>query len=420
MLIQQLVDFKLKEKNISKYQLAKMLSTSPSNIYRYLKGGLGMLGNEKIVALSEIVGIDYYHLLLGITPPKELVHFIDPTNQELSFQKSLFYLSLLHDSQIYDFDTIRESLDSTVIALGDLAGNEFNTTDEISIQFLTDILLYSQNLPNQIIKEFINSRLTDLYTYTSFDKHQLTDNLNNLSTKAIKEEVKKKHKNDEDEVDELAIALGFNPLSTDKINLLNSIYRRRIDVYYLYINGDLTINEATLTLSKLDNIEYKLVKPRFSEFEYILFEIFNEPKLFSNHFGHSSGRTQARNLCLLQQLDPLGFEYSYQYIKELYPYLSKVSKNHIIAVRINDDSLNKILNKKSYAIVEMGGDVESGNYALISIKKQTPVVAKVTILPEKVVVEFNSTDAKKFTDKIYIKDEVRILGKVIDYITKIK
>ena len=419
MLIQRLLEYKINEKNLSKYKIAKILSTSPSNVYRYLKGYTGMLGSEKIISLGQLLDFEYYHLLIGIEPPKELIHFLERTNKELSFQKSLFYLSVLYDLQIYSRYDTREDLDSIVDTLGGFAGKSFNTTDEISIQFLADILLYSKNFPNQIIHEFTNSRLSDVYTYTNFESHQLTTSFNDLSTKIIKDEVKNKSSNDE-EFDELAIALGFNPPSTNTKNILISIYRRRIDVYYLYINGNLEINEAENSLLQLDKIELKLAKPRFAELEFLIFEIFNQQRKFSSQINLIGGRVQARNLCMLKQLDPSGFEYSYEYITGLYPYLSKESNNHIIAVRINDESLNKIIHKNSYAVVELDNDDVNGHYALVSINNQTPLIAKTTILPEKILIEYNSNDTKKYIDTTYMKEEVKIFGKVIDYITQIK
>lgn len=414
----KIVDYKLRKEDISRYKLAKLLSTSPANIYRFLNGDNRMLGNEKLLALSKILNIESPHLKLGSDKPYDLINFLDLSNKELSFQKALLYLSILYNSQIYDYNDFDEQLDSIPITIAEFSERDINTDTETTLQFLTDIFLYSKTSPSLVIQRYINSRLYDVYSYVSFANHvPLVDGLE-FSSKLIKQESKKTALSNNEIID-YALKLNFVMPTQDIMSIFKNTYRRRIDIYYHYLNGNLSLDQAEEKLLDLEIIEDRLCKPRFDELEYNLFRIFNDRRSDVDNTNNSSDQSQSRIICLLEYLDPEGFEMSYEYVSGLHGYICRKTRNHVVGIKIHDESLNKVFPKGSYAIVELKGDISNGNYALISINNQLPIIAKVTRLPEKDLLEFNSFFESKYPDITYKKEEITILGEVIEGIISI-
>lgn len=414
----KIVDYKLRKEDISRYKLAKLLSTSPANIYRFLNGDNRMLGNEKLLALSKILNIESPHLLLGSDKPNDLINFLDLSNKELSFQKALLYLSILYDSQIYDYNDFDEQLDSIPITIAEFSERNINTNTETTLQFLNDILLYSKTSPSLVIQRYINSRLSDVYSYVSFANHAPLVGGLEFSSKLIKQESKKTAISSNEIID-YALKLNFVMPTQDIMSIFKNTYRRRIDIYYHYLNGNMSLDQAEERLLDLEIIEDRLCKPRFDELEYNLFRIFNDRRPDVDNINNTTNQSQSRFICLLEYLDPEGFEMSYEYISGIHGYICRKTKNHVVGIKIHDESLNKVFPKGSYAIVELKGDISNGNYALISINNQLPIIAKVTRLPEKDLLEFNSFFESKYPDITYKKEEITILGEVIEGIISI-
>lgn len=414
----KIVDYKLRNEDISRYKLAKLLSTSPANIYRFLNGDNRMLGNEKLLALSKILNIESPHLLLGSEKPNDLINFLDLSNKELSFQKALLYLSILYDSQIYDYNDFDEQLDSIPITIAEFSERNINTNTETTLQFLTDIFLYSKTSPSLVIQSYINSRLHDVYSYVSFANHVPLVGGLEFSSKLIKQESRKTALSNNEIID-YALKLNFVMPTQDIMSIFKNTYRRRIDIYYHYLNGNLSLDQAEEKLLDLEIIEDRLCKPRFDELEYNLFRILNNYQPDIDNINYKTDQSQSRIICLLEYLDPEGFEMSYEYISGLHFYICRKTRNHVVGIKIHNESLNKVFPKGSYAIVELKGDISNGNYALISINNQLPIIAKVTRLPEKDLLEFNSFFESKYPDITYKKEEITILGEVIEGIISI-
>lgn len=415
--IHKIVNYKLDELGISRNKLAKMLEASAPNLYRFLNGERKAIGADKLIKMAKIIGLRNHFALFQIEKPKDLINYLDTSNKELSFQKSLFYLSLLYDAQYYDYEDASENLDSVAIMFSEVLKTSVTLNQKEMVQFISDILLYSKSLPSEIIREMINYRFGDVYSYTSYSDHKLISNSLEFDFSFLKEHdidsLMKHNKNIK-----MGEALGFNIPDKDRLDLIQSIYRLRIDIYFSFISERIDIHDAISKLSDLEKIEDKLFKPRFGELEYTFFQIFNgEADSINSESTQSTIGSPYRNINLFSYFDPEGIEMSYKYHVGIHQYIGKESRNLIVGIQVQDDSLNRIFPFKSYVIVELDNEVNDGDYALISVNNQLAVIGKITFLHDKLLIEFNSYSDTKYPNRMINKDDFKILGKVIQGIT---
>lgn len=416
--IQKVVKYKLSKLGISRNKLAKLLSVSSPNLYKFLSGDRKYIGADKIIEMAEIVGLRNYAALFQTEHPKDLINFIDPQNKESSFEKSLLYLSILYDAQYYDYEDFKENVDSLSIMYADTLGVTRVLEPKEMIQFLSDILLYSNTLSSEIIREFINCRMGDTFKYKSFYEHKPAYNIDSLSL-SLKDFNIKAKRPDYEEHDKSGIALGFEIPSEERLNIIEQIYKLRIDIYYYFINEQINREETILKLLDLEKIEDKIFKPRFGDLEYTFFQIFNGEGDSINLDKTNTISNQYRNINLFSEFDAKGLEHSYAYHRDIYQYYGKETKNLIVGLRINDESLNKTFAPGSYAIVELGKEVFNGDYAMVSINNQHAIIKKIKYIKDKNLIELDSDNEAVFPKITLPKNEVTILGKVIQGVTLI-
>lgn len=417
--IQKIIKYKLAKLGISRNKLATLLSVSSPNLYKFLSGDRKYIGADKIIEMAEIVGLRNYAALFQTEHPKDLINFIDPQNKESSFEKSLLYLSILYDAQYYNYENFKENVDSLSMMYADTLGVTRVLEPKEMIQFLSDILLYSYTLSSEIIKKFINYRMGDVYMYKSFYEHKPTYSIDSLSLSLRDFNIKAKRP-DYEEHDKSGRALNFVIPSEERLNIIKQIYKLRIDIYYYFINEQINREEAILKLLDLEKIEDNIFKPRFGDLEYTFFQIFNgEGDSINLDKTINTISNQYRNINLFHEFDAKGLEQSYAYHCDIYQYYGNETKNLIVGLRINDESLNKKFAPGSYAIVELGKEVVNGDYAMVSINNQLAIIKKIKYIKDKNLIELYSDNEAVFPKITLPKNEVTILGKVIQGVTLI-
>lgn len=418
----KIIIYKLDKLGISRYRLAKILNISTANIYRFLDGERRSIGAEKMLIMANLIGYASSLSLFEIQHVKELIHYLNLDDKVNSFKKICFYLNLRYEFDYFDYDE-KEQLDSLSNTLVDLIPNFDVLPTATVLQFLSDYFLHNNNIGNKIINILISSQFnnltnakTNFKTYKPFHAN-LDFDLDSIIIEAQKLEYKQ-----QTNITYSNRLFGLNIKEPEKASQLLEVYQWRFDVYYRYLNDEITLEIAEDKLNQLDEIESILYKPKINEIDYIFYQMFNNeiinyPARF-DEFNDQYNRLIKINLYDLILHDGIDISMKYCFNQHQIPY--RKTNNTIIGVKINNDSTNQLIAKNNFAVVELDAKFDNDDYILVSINKQAAVVAMIRKVQDKYFIKNTSAFESYFESKTYTPEELRIFGKVIDAITFIK
>jgi len=263
----KIIIYKLDKLGISRYRLAKMLNITTANIYRFLNGERRSIGAEKMLIMANLIGYASSLSLFEIQNVKELIHYLNLDDKVNSFKKICFYLNLRYEFDYFDYDE-KEQLDSLSNTLVDLIPNFDVLPTTTVLQFLSDYFLHNNNIGNKIINILMSSQFnnltnvkTNFKTYKPFHAN-LDFDLDSIIIEAQKLEYKQ-----QTNIAYSNRLFGLNIKEPEKASQLLEVYQWRFDIYYKYINDEITLEIAEDKLSQLDEIESILYKPKINEID---------------------------------------------------------------------------------------------------------------------------------------------------------
>ena len=413
----KIIIYKLDKLGISRYRLAKILNISTANIYRFLDGERRSIGAEKMLIMANLIGYASSLSLFEIQHVKELIHYLNLDDKVNSFKKICFYLNLRYEFDYFDYDE-KEQLDSLSNTLVDLIPNFDVLPTATVLQFLSDYFLHNNNIGNKIINILISSQFnnltnakTNFKTYKPFHAN-LDFDLDSIIIEAQKLEYKQ-----QTNITYSNRLFGLNIKEPEKASQLLEVYQWRFDVYYRYLNDEITLEIAEDKLNQLDEIESILYKPKINEIDYIFYQMFNNEIIsyppryeeFNDHFN------RLVKINLYESILHDGVDVSIKYCFKQYQIPYRNTKNTIIGVKINNDSSNQLI-ASNYAVVELDATIENDDHVLVSINKQTAVVGMLRKVNDKYFIKNTSSFEAYFESRTYTTEELKIFGKVIDVI----
>ena len=419
--IRKIINYKLEKLNITKYALSKVLNTTPSNIYTFLEGGRRSVGAEKMLSIANIIGLSSTLALFEIEHLKDLINYLDINEKYNSFQKSCFYLNLKYEFEYFDYDE-KEQLDSLSDTLVDIIPNFDVLPTSTVLQFLSDYFLHKNDIGNKIINILMSNRFNDITSAkTNFKTYKpFHTNLNFDLDSIIIEAQKLEHKQHINTSNSNRL-FGVNIKEPEKAAQQLEVYQWRFDIYYRYINDEITLEIAEDKLNQLDEIESILYKPKINEIDYIFYQMFNN-EIISYPPRYEEFNDQFNRLVKINLYESIlhdGVDVSIKYCFKQYQIPYRNTKNTIIGVKINNDSSNQLV-ASNYAVVELDASFDNDDYVLVSINKQTAVVGTLRKVNDKYFIKNSSSFVTYFESRTYTTEELKFFGKVIDVITLIK
>lgn len=419
--IRKIINYKLEKLNITKYALSKALNTTPSNVYTFLEGGRRSVGAEKMITIANVIGLSSASSLFEIEHVKDLIHYLNLDDKVNSFQKSSFYLNLRYEFDYFDYDE-KEQLDSLSNTLVDIIPNFEVLPTTTILQFLSDYFLHTNNIGNKIINILMSNQFnnltsakTNFKTFKPFHPN-LDFDLDSIIIAAQKLEYKQ-HINTSNS----NRLFGVNIKEPEKAAQQLEVYQWRFDIYYRYINDEITLEIAEDKLNQLDEIESILYKPKINEIDYIFYQMFNN-EIISYPPKYEEFNDQYNRLVKINLYESIlhdGVDVSIKYCFKQYQIPYRNTRNTIIGIKINNDSSNQLI-ANNYAVVELDASFENDDYVLVSINKQTAVVGTLRKVNDKYFIKNTSALETYFESRTYTTDELKFFGKVIDVITLIK
>lgn len=415
--IRKIINYKLEKLNITKYALSKTLNTTPSNIYTFLEGGRRSVGAEKMLSIANIIGLSSTLALFEIEHLKDLINYLDINEKYNSFQKSCFYLNLKYEFEYFDYDE-KEQLDSLSDTLVDIIPNFDVLPTSTVLQFLSDYFLHTNDIGNKIVNILMTNRFNDITnaktnfkTYKPFHTN-LDFDLDSIIIEAQKLEYKQ-----QTNITNSNRLFGLNIKEPEKASQLLEVYQWRFDVYYRYLNDEITLEIAEDKLNQLDEIESILYKQKINEIDYIFYQMFNN-EIISYPPRYEKFNDQFNRLVKINLYESIlhdGVDVSIKYCFKQYQIPYRNTKNTIIGVKINNDSSNQLI-ASNYAVVELDASFDNDDYVLVSINKQTAVVGMLRKVNDKYFIKNTSSFEAYFESRTYTTEELKIFGKVIDVI----
>lgn len=413
----KIIIYKLDKLGISRYRLAKVLNISTANIYRFLDGERRSIGAEKMLIMANLIGYASSLSLFEIQHVKELIHYLNLDDKLNSFKKICFYLNLRYEFDYFDYDE-KEQLDSLSNTLVDLIPNFDVLPTATVLQFLSDYFLHNNNIGNKIINILMSSQFNNLTsakanfkTYKPFHAN-LDFDLDSIIVEAQKLEYKQ-----QTNITNSNRLFGLNIKEPEKASQLLEVYQWRFDVYYRYLNDEITLEIAEDKLNQLDEIESILYKPKINEIDYIFYQMFNN-EIISYPPRYEEFNDQFNRLVKINLYESIlhdGVDVSIKYCFKQYQIPYRKTKNTIIGVKINNDSSNQLI-ASNYAVVELDASFDNDDYVLVSINKQTAVVGMLRKVNDKYFIKNTSSFEAYFESRTYTTEELKIFGKVIDVI----
>lgn len=417
----KIIIYKLDKLGISRYRLAKILNISTANIYRFLDGERRSIGSEKMLIMANLIGYSSSLSLFEIKHVKELIHYLNFDDKVNSFQKLSFYLNLRYEFDYFDYDE-KEQLDSLSDTLVDIIPNFDVLPTSTVLQFLSDYFLHTNDIGNKIINILMSNRFNDITSSkTNFKTYKpFHTNLNFDLDSIIIEAQKLEHKQHINTSNSNRL-FGVNIKEPEKAAQQLEVYQWRFDIYYRYINEEITLEIAEDKLNQLDEIESILYKPKINEIDYIFYQMFNN-EIISYPPKYEEFNDQYNRLVKINLYESIlhdGVDISIKYCFKQYQIPYRNTRNTIIGIKINNDSSNQLI-ANNYAVVELDASFENDDYVLVSINKQTAVVGTLRIVNDKYFIKNTSALETYFESRTYTTDELKFFGKVIDVITLIK
>lgn len=415
--IRKIIIYKMEKLNITRYAMSKILDASPANVYKYLDGGRRSVGAEKMVSIAKVIGLSSALALFEIEPVKDLIHHLDITQKNRAFQKAIFYLKYKCE---YDTNNqnIHDHIESLSIAMLDVIPDFDILTPSTIVQYLSDYLIHD-SIGETIIRKLLENKYNNLLDveinydfyiplegeiiYNSFIPF---DNRRDLK-EPTKEEL-------------------MRMMNESRSPIIEEYYRRRLDIYYKYIKEEIPLKVAEEKLNLIDELEASYIKPKINDLDYIFYQIFNNEMvnypIRIEEFNDQYNRTIRINLYDKIQSNNIEISLKYCFNQHQIPY--KETKNTIIGVKINDNSISKVIPTDNYAVIELDANYENGDYVLVSIQKEDAVIAIIQKLQSyigagKIFIKYVSYN-EAHENRTYNQDEIEVLGKVIDIITIIK
>jgi len=415
--IRKIIIFKMEKLNITRYAMSKILNASPANVYKFLDGGRRSVGAEKMVSIANVIGLSSASSLFEIEHVKELIHCLNLDDKVNSFQKSSFYLNLRYEFDYFDYDE-KEQLDSLSDTLVDIIPNFDVLPTSTVLQFLSDYFLHTNDIGNKIINILMSNRFNDITsTKTNFKTYKpFHTNLNFDLDSIIIEAQKLEHKQHINTSNSNRL-FGVNIKEPEKAAQQLEVYQWRFDVYYRYLNDEITLEIAEDKLNQLDEIESILYKPKINEIDYIFYQMFNN-EIISYPPRYEEFNDQFNRLVKINLYESIlhdGVDVSIKYCFKQYQIPYRNTKNTIIGVKINNDSSNQLI-ASNYAVVELDATIENDDHVLVSINKQTAVVGMLRKVNDKYFIKNTSAYETYFESRTYTTEELKIFGKVIDVI----
>lgn len=413
----KIIIYKLDKLGITRYRLAKILNISTANIYRFLDGERRSIGAEKMLVMANLIGYTSSLSLFEIQHVKELIHYLNLDDKVYSFQKSSFYLNLRYEFDYFDYDE-KEQLDSLSDTLVDIIPNFDVLPTSTVLQFLSDYFLHKNDIGNKIINILMSNRFNDITSAkTSFKTYKpFHTNLDFDLDSIIIEAQKLEHKQHTNASNSKRL-FGVNIKEPEKAAQQLEVYQWRFDVYYRYLNDEITLEIAEDKLNQLDEIESILYKPKINEIDYIFYQMFNN-EIISYPPRYEEFNDQFNRLVKINLYESIlhdGVDVSIKYCFKQYQIPYRNTKNTIIGVKINNDSSNQLI-ASNYAVVELDASFVNDDYVLVSINKQTAVVGMLRKVNDKYFIKNTSSFEAYFESRTYTTEELKIFGKVIDVI----
>lgn len=407
--------------NITRYAMSKILNASPANVYKFLDGGRRSVGAEKMVSIANVIGLSSASSLFEIEHVKELIHCLNLDDKVNSFQKSSFYLNLRYEFDYFDYDE-KEQLDSLSETLVDIIPNFDVLPTSTVLQFLSDYFLHTNDIGNKIVNILMTNRFNDITNAkTNFKTYKpFHTNLDFDLDSIIIEAQKLEHKQHTNASNSNRL-FGVNIKEPEKAAQQLEVYQWRFDIYYRYINDEITLKIAEEKLNQLDEIESILYKPKINEIDYIFYQMFNN-EIISYPPRYEEFNDQFNRLVKINLYESIlhdGVDVSIKYCFKQYQIPYRNTKNTIIGVKINNDSSNQLITN-NYAVVELDASFENDDYVLVSINKQTAVVGVLRKVNDKYFIKNTSAFETYFESRTYTTEELKFFGKVIDVITLLK
>lgn len=417
----KIIIYKLDKLGISRYRLAKILNISTANIYRFLDGERRSIGAEKMLIMANLIGYASSLSLFEIVHVKELIHYLKLDDKVNSFKKICFYLNLRYEFDYFDYDE-KEQLDSLSDTLVDIIPNFDVLPTSTVLQFLSDYFLHTNDIGNKIVNILMTNRFNDITNAkTNFKTYKpFHTNLDFDLDSIIIEAQKLEHKQHTNTSNSNRL-FGVNIKEPEKAAQQLEVYQWRFDIYYRYINDEITLEIAEDKLNLLDEIESILYKPKINEIDYIFYQMFNN-EIISYPPRYEEFNDQFNRLVKINLYESIlheGVDVSIKYCFKQYQIPYRNTKNTIIGVKINNDSSNQLITN-NYAVVELDASFENDDYVLVSINKQTAVVGVLRKVNDKYFIKNTSAFETYFESRTYTTEELKFFGKVIDVITLIK
>ncbi|GEM_PF-3685832 len=417
----KIIIYKLDKLGISRYRLAKILNISTANIYRFLDGERRSIGAEKMLTMANLIGYSSSLSLFEIEHVKELIHYLNLNDKVYSFQKSSFYLNLRYEFDYFDYDE-KEQLDSLSDTLVDIIPNFDVLPTSTVLQFLSDYFLHTNDIGNKIVNILMTNRFNDITNAkTNFKNYKpFHTNLDFDLDSIIIEAQKLEHKQHTNTSNSNRL-FGVNIKEPEKAAQQLEVYQWRFDIYYRYINDEITLEIAEDKLNQLDEIESILYKPKINEIDYIFYQMFNS-EIISYPPRYEEFNDQFNRLVKINLYESIlheGVDVSIKYCFKQYQIPYRNTKNTIIGVKINNDSSNQLI-ANNYVVVELDASFENDDYVLVSINKQVAVVGMLRKVNDKYFIKNTSAFEAYFESRTYTTEELKFFGKVIDVITLIK
>lgn len=415
--IRKIINYKLEKLNITKYALSKALNTTPSNIYTFLDGGRRSVGAEKMLSIANIIGLSSTLALFEIEQLKDLINYLDINEKYNSFQKSCFYLNLKYEFEYFDYDE-KEQLDSLSDTLVDIIPNFDILPTSTVLQFLSDYFLHTNDIGNKIVNILMTNRFNDITNVkTNFKTYKPFHNNLDFDLDSIIIEAQKLEHKQHTNTSNSNRLFGVNIKEPEKAAQQLEVYQWRFDIYYRYINDEITLEIAEDKLSQLDEIESILYKPKINEIDYIFYQMFNN-EIISYPPTYKEFNDQYNRLVKINLYESIlheGIDVSIKYCFKQYQIPNTNTNNVIIGVRINNDNSNQLI-ASNYAVVELDATIENDDHVLVSINKQTAVVGMLRKVNDKYFIKNTSSFEAYFESRTYTTEELKIFGKVIDVI----
>lgn len=415
--IRKIIIYKMEKLNITRYAMSKILNASPANVYKFLDGGRRSVGAEKMVSIAKVIGLSSALALFEIEHVKDLIQYLNIDNKDYAFKKSCFYLNLKYEFEYFNYDE-KEQLDSLSDTLVDIIPNFDVLPTSTVLQFLSDYFLHTNDIGNKIINILMSNRFNNITNAkTSFKNYKpfhtnLDFDLDSIIIEAQKLE-HKQHKNTSNS----NRLFGVNIKEPEKAAQQLEVYQWRFDIYYRYINDEITLEIAEDKLSQLDEIESILYKPKINEIDYIFYQMFNN-EIISYPPRYEEFNDQYNRLLKINLYESIlheGVDASIKYCFKQYQIPNTNTNNVIIGVRINNDNSNQLI-ASNYAVVELDSTIENDDQVLVSINKQTAVVGMLRKVNDKYFIKNTSAYETYFESRTYTTEELKIFGKVIDVI----